>query len=319
MSSMNPTKSDVTIIIPVCNEEATLYTLYEQLASVMRRCSNRYEIIMIDDGSTDGSWDQMRNLAQEHAACKAVRFTKNFGQTAALAAGFSMASTSVVITIDADMQNDPADIPRILEKLAQGYDIVSGWRKDRRDPWLRSVMSKAANNMISWVTGLRLKDYGCTLKAYRSQMLQNLHLYGEMHRFLPAYLWLHGARITEVPVTHHPRKHGRSKYGFERILKVVLDLLTAKFFASFISKPIYIFGGTGILLGMGGIAVGCVVLYHKYAMGVWAHKNPLLLLAMFLGLLGMQFVALGLIAEVIIRSYYEIKDRKIYVIREHVT
>lgn len=310
---------EVSVIIPVYNEEENISRLVTELLEVLNSLNKKFEIIFIDDGSSDSSFSRLSVFAAQHPFIKLIRFTRNFGQTAALAAGISQAGGDILILSDADLQNNPQDIPNLLTKLAEGYDVVSGWRKNRQDPFFkRRLPSQIANKVISWITGVHLHDYGCTLKAYRSEFLKNIKLYGEMHRFLPAYLaWL-GAKIAEIEVRHRPRQWGKSKYGLERTFKIILDLMTVKFFGSFLSKPIYPFGGLGVILMGGGIVCGVITLIEKYAFGIWAHRNPLLLLAIFLFIVGLQFIMLGLLAEILIRTYYEAKGQPPYQIKETV-
>ncbi len=310
---------EVSVIIPVYNEEDNISCLIVEFLEVLKKLHKKFEIIFIDDGSSDTSYAKLSALSLSDSAIKVVRFTRNFGQTAAIAAGIAVAEGKILVLSDADLQNNPQDIPSLLAKLDEGYDVASGWRKDRQDSfWKRQLPSQIANKLISLITGVKLHDYGCTLKAYRRDFLKDIKLYGEMHRFLPAYLsWL-GAKIAEVEVNHRPRQWGKSKYGLERIFKVILDLMTVKFFGSFISKPIYPFGGLGILLITGGVACGIVTLIEKYFFGVWAHRNPLLLLAIFLFIVGLQFIILGLLAEILIRTYYETNNRPPYKIKETV-
>jgi glycosyltransferase involved in cell wall biosynthesis len=248
-----------------------------------------------------------------------VQFTRNFGQTAAMSAGFRHAQGRVYVAMDADNQNDPADIPGLLAKLDEGYDVVSGWRKDRRDKLLtRRIPSMIANRLLSSVTGVRLKDYGCSLKAYRAKYIDSIGLYGEMHRFIPAYAHMAGAKVVEMPVRHRPRRRGESKYGLVRIFKVVMDLLTVKFLSSYATKPSYLFGGVGSLLCVAGLASAAEVLIEKFAVGTYAHKNPFLLLAVFLFFLGVQLMLMGLIAELLVRTYHESQGKPIYLVKRTV-
>ena len=311
-------KIDLSLVIPVFNEEENVSDLYSKLDRICSRLGDRYEIIFIDDGSVDSSFEKLSSFAEEDKNVKIIRFQKNFGQTAAIAAGFSFSRGDIVIPLDADLQNDPNDIPRLLEKIRDGCDIVSGWRKKRKDTFTRRIPSIVANKLISIVTGVHLHDYGCTLKAYRRKFLEDVKLYGEMHRFIPAYAAWSGAKLGEIEVTHFPRIHGKSKYGLSRTFKVVLDLLTVKFLSSYLTKPIYVFGGLGLVLLFSGFVFGCITLIQKLVYSVWVHKNPLILLAVFLFTLGVQFIMLGLLAEIVIRTYYEIKDKPPYFIKEKV-
>ncbi|MFH1282770.1 MAG: glycosyltransferase family 2 protein [bacterium] len=309
---------NLSIVIPTYNEAGNTHLLWEKITDVMRKNSFTYEIIFVDDGSSDLTFGTLQELSKKDKHIKVIRLARNFGQTAALSAGFDNAQNELIITLDADLQNDPEDIPLLISELRKGFDVVSGWRKNRQDNLLRRIPSFFGNLIISKVTGVSLKDYGCTLKVYKRIFIEKLGLYGEMHRFLPAYLFLLGAKITEMPVNHHSRGWGKSKYGIGRTFKVLLDLFTAKFFVSYLTKPIYIFGGTGLVVLFLGILVGMFVLYQKYFLHIWVHRNPLLLLAMFLGILGIQFIAMGLIAEIVMRSYFESKGERPYMISEKI-
>lgn len=303
---------EISVVIPVYNEEESLPLLLDSLFKELKDLSA--EVIAVDDGSTDGTFRLLEERVKADPRLKAVRLTRNFGQTAALAAGFEAAQGRVVVPLDADGQNDPADVPRLLEEIRRGADVVSGWRHRRQDPWLtRRLPSAAANRIISWVTGVSLHDYGCTLKAYRREILQGLRLYGEMHRFLPAWCAWRGARIAELKVNHFPRRHGRSKYGLLRTFKVLLDLITAKFFVSYLTKPSYFFGGLGMLLMAGGFFSGLFPILDKFVMDRWGHlRIPFMILSVFLGLLGAMFIVLGLLAEILVRIYYENKNERPY-------
>ncbi len=307
---------DISLIVPFFNERDNLRILYSDAVAALEKLEKNFEIIFVDDGSTDGSGDVISELAISNHRVKVVQFTRNFGQTAAMAAGFDHASGRVYVAIDADNQNDPADIPRLLEKLDEGFDVVSGWRRERKDAFLtRRLPSMLANRLLSAVTGVRLKDYGCSLKAYRAEYMDSIHLYGEMHRFIPAFAHMAGARVAEVEVAHRPRTIGRSKYGLGRIFKVLMDLMTVKFLSSYATKPAYLFGGIGSLLCCGGIASGLEVLLEKFLKGTFAHRNPFLLLAVFLFSLGVQLILMGLIAEMLVRTYHESQGKPIYQVR----
>jgi glycosyltransferase involved in cell wall biosynthesis len=310
----------LSVVIPCYNEEESLPALLQALDAALPGLERTYEVIIVDDGSTDGSYALLRAAARTRPWLRLVRLRRNFGQTAAMSAGFDRARGEVVVPMDADLQNDPADIGRLLAEIDEGFDVVSGWRKDRKDRALtRRLPSVMANWLIGRVTGVRIHDYGCTLKAYRREVLREVHLYGEMHRFLPALAAWAGARIGELVVTHHPRRAGVSKYGLGRTLKVLLDLLTVKFLGGWATKPIYVFGLLGLLLcalGMG--AAGIVVVEKIYLPDAPAHRNPLLLLATFLFIIGMQSVMLGLLAEIGVRTYHESQHKPIYVVREEV-
>jgi len=305
----------VSIVIPVYNEEENLPPLLEQVHGALGGID--YEVILVDDGSQDRSFEIIRAGVRADRRVRAVRLRTNSGQTAALSAGFAAARGEIIAPLDADLQNDPADIPRLLEILGQGYDVVSGWRRDRHDDrWTRVIPSRVANRLISRISGVRLHDYGCTLKVYRRDILKRLRLFGEMHRFIPIYAAREGARVTEAPVTHHPRRHGRSKYGPGRTLKVLLDLLTIQFLTSYATKPIYIFGGIGAVLCGLGFAVAGITLLQKIFLSAWVHRNPLALLAVFLVLVGMQLVMMGVLAELIVRIWHETQRRPGYTVSE---
>lgn len=310
---------DLSIIVPFYNEEENVAEAYQRISSVLSALPHTYEIIFIDDGSRDKGFEILSEIAKKDSHLKLIRFMRNFGQTAAMSAGFKEARGRYYITCDADNQNDPRDIPALLEKMKEGYGVVSGWRKDRQDTFVtRTLPSSIANWLISKVTGVHLKDYGCTLKVYDSRYIDAVKLYGEMHRFIPAYAALAGAKIAEVPVNHFARTKGVSKYGLSRIFKVVLDLMTIKFLGSFSGKPNYLFGGTGLILNLVAFFIGGVVLYQKFADHVFAHKNPLLLLAVFLSLLGVLLMMMGLLAEVLMRTYHESQNKEIYLVMERV-
>ena len=308
---------DISVVVPVLNEEESLPLLHQRLSEVLAGSSYSYEILAVDDGSTDRSFEVLRDLAAEDEHLRVVRFRRNYGQTAAFAAGFDRAQGDVVITIDADLQNDPADIPALLAKIAEGYDVVSGWRVDRQDRFLdRRLPSVAANNLIRWVTGVQIHDNGCSLKAYRREVLKDVHLYGEMHRFLPALAYAAGARVTEIPVRHHPRRFGKAKYGLSRTLKVLLDVLAVRFLMSYSTRPIHVFGLLGLLSFGAGMAtllyLAIVRLFLLQPIG----DRPLTLLGILLTMLGVQLVTSGLLAELVIRTYYESQGKPIYTVRE---
>ncbi len=309
---------EVSVVVPIFNEEGNIAAFYGQLRAALEALGRRYEIVYVDDGSRDGSFARLQTLAATDAHVRVVRFRRNFGQTAALQAGIEFSRGEVLVFMDGDLQNDPADIGRLLAQIEQGYDVVSGWRQDRQDPWLsRRIPSRIANGLISLVTGVPLNDYGCTLKAYRREVIENVKLYGEMHRFIPAFAALGGASVTEVPVRHHPRRFGKSKYGLSRTLRVLLDLMTVKFLGSYSTKPNYVFGFAGLVLWLCAFLCGAVVLVKKFLPPYpEAHNNPLLLLAVFLAILGVQFMMLGLLAELIIRTYHESQGKRIYVVRQ---
>lgn len=307
----------LSLLIPVFNEIENLDLLYQRLVESLEPLGEPFEVLLVDDGSTDGSVARIREICARDGRFSLLGLNRNFGQTAAMAAGIDHARGEIVITLDADLQNDPADIPRLLEIYRQGYDLVSGWRRKRNDAWLsRTLPSRMANGLISWITGVHLHDYGCTLKAYRRDLLQQLDLYGEMHRFLPALLAHLGARITEVEVTHHPRHAGTSKYGLGRTGKVLLDLMTVKFLGSWATKPIYLFGGMGFLCLFLGLLSGLTLIGLKVLAGISMILTPLPLLTAMLLILGIQFLLMGLLAEIQVRTYHESQQKKIYVLRE---
>jgi glycosyltransferase involved in cell wall biosynthesis len=307
---------EISIVIPVYNEEENLPVLQDQIRAVLDTLDRSAEIVYVDDGSTDTSYGVLTRLAHDDSRVRVIRFRRNFGQTAAIAAGLDYAQGEIIVMMDSDLQNDPTDIPRLLAKLDEGYDVVSGWRKDRQDAELkRKLPSRVANSLISATTGVHLHDYGCTLKAYRREVFSHARLYGEMHRFIPVFAYLAGAKITEMEVVHHPRIHGKSKYGLWRIVKVLLDLTTVKFLSSYSTKPIYVFGGAGFATMGGGVATGLLVLYQKWVRKIYAHRNPFLLLAIFLFLVGLIFVMMGLLAELLMRTWYESQGKRTYTVR----
>ncbi|RKZ35438.1 MAG: glycosyltransferase [Gammaproteobacteria bacterium] len=310
---MKKTISSISIIIPVYNEEGNLSLLYESLVSTFATMDYNYEMIFVDDGSNDTSFSLLEQLAQQNTNVKVIRFTRNYGQTAALAAGIDHAQGDAVVFMDADLQNDPTDIPMMLAKLNEGYDVVSGWRKDRQDTWLTRILpSKIANWVISKVTKVHLHDYGCTLKVYRRQVLNGYHLYGEMHRFLPAFAAQVGAKIVEVPVKHHPRRYGQSKYGLGRTGKVILDLFTVKFLNHYAQHPIYLFGSVGIVLVLLSFLLLSYLLVGKFFYGLSMIRSPLLLMSSMFVILGVQSIFLGLISELLVRTYHESQDKPTY-------
>ena len=309
---------ELSIVVPVLNEADNLIPLYEEICHTV---NDRYncEILFIDDGSTDNSPAVMSTLLQDDPRVRIIRFRRNFGQTAALSAGFEHARGQIIIPLDADGQNDPADIPKLIEKLNEGYDIVSGWRRKRHDNVLtRKVPSLMANWLIARITGVKLHDFGCTLKAYRASSLKEIRLYGEMHRFIPALASWSGEKVGELVVNHRPRTKGTAKYGLGRTFKVILDLITIRFLMSFSTKPIYVFGGLGVLSTLGAFLSGTAVLYQKFisASHLSMNKNPLLVLTAMLITASIQFILMGLLAEILVRIYHESQDRPIYVIEK---
>jgi glycosyltransferase involved in cell wall biosynthesis len=309
---------NLSLVIPVYNEEENLPLLYDALHQALDPLNNTWEVIFVDDGSRDGSFDVLRSLVeQDPEHIRVLSFRRNFGQTAAIAAGLDHACGEIIILLDADMQNDPADIPMLLAKLDEGYDLVSGWRKDRKDNRLtRTLPSNLANGLISWTTGVHLHDYGCTLKAYRRDALEGFRLYGEMHRFIPVFAHSIGARITELPVHHHARKFGKAKYGLERTIKVLLDLFTVKFLLSYSNKPIYLFGGTGFLLMFVGAADLLFLLARRTFFRTPVFTSPLLQIGVMFFIMGFQSILMGLIAELLARTYHESQQKPTYTIRK---
>ncbi len=310
---------DLSIVIPVYNEAESLPGLYAELIRVLSDLERPYEIIAVDDGSSDDSWAVLKRLTANDSHVKAIRFRRNFGQTAAFAAGFDAAQGEIVITIDADGQNDPADIPRLLDKMAEGYDIVSGWRQDRKEPFfLRRMPSVVANWLISQTTDVRLHDYGCSLKAYHRDVAKNIRLYGELHRFIPALASWMGVCIAEVPVCDRKRLYGKSKVGIGRTTRVFFDLLTVAFLLSYSARPMQLFGLLGLLSFGVGTLVGLYLTVLKVFYSVSLSNRPMLWLAVLLIVIGVQFISLGLIAEMMTRTYHETQDKPIYAIREKV-
>jgi len=307
----------ISITISVYNEEENLYILYDQLINVLSIMDCKYEIIFVNDGSTDASAARLNELANKDTNVKVIHFTRNFGQTAAMMAGFDHAIGEIIIPLDADLQNDPDDIPHLIAKLNEGYDVCSGWRKDRKDSLFRKVLvSKVANKIISRISGVRLKDYGCTLKAYRKNVIKGVKLYGEMHRFIPVYASWEGAKITEIPVKHHPRIHGKSKYGLERTLKVILDLIVITFLDNYAKKPIYIFGGAGFICSLLSIGSFSYATWLKLINDISFIQTPLPVLSAMTMLAAFMCILMGLLAEMIMRTYYETQQKSIYLIRD---
>ncbi len=312
----------VTIVIPCYNEVETIPRLVAALDATyatLGGMGRETEVIMVDDGSRDGTFVKLRESSATRPWMRLIRFRRNYGQTAAMAAGFKAARGDVVIPMDADLQNDPADIPKLLAKLDEGFDVVSGWRRDRKDKVAtRKLPSWIANWVIARVSGVELHDYGCTLKAYKREFLDEVHLYGEMHRFIPIYAKWAGARVTEMVVTHHPRREGQSKYGLMRTFKVLLDLITVKFLGDYSTKPLYFFGGLGFAMCAAGIVTAAYTLFQRIAEHAWVHRNPLFVVSVFLFMLGVQFVMMGLLAELQIRTYHESQSKATYLVAESV-
>jgi glycosyltransferase involved in cell wall biosynthesis len=310
-------RTQLSIVVPVFNEEDSIEPLVESLVSVLRQMGRAFEIIFVNDGSTDRSAERLFGAATVYPEIKVIDFRHNTGQTAALMAGIDHASGDIIITLDADLQNDPEDIPLLLNKLDEGVDVVSGWRKDRQDPRIRrTLISRIANLLISHISGVKLHDFGCTLKVYRKEVLTGMRLYGEMHRFVPIYASWMGGKVIELPVRHHARRFGRSKYGFSRTVKVVLDLMVVKFFSRYLVKPIYVFGGFGIWSIFSGIVVIGYALYLKFFEATSLIQTPLPVLAAMLLLIGVTSILMGLLAEITVRTYFESQGRRSYDVRK---
>src|ERR1700694_518168 len=307
----------LSVIVLVYNELESLAPMHEELMGVLEALDLSYEVVYIDDGSRDGSTERLGQLAARDPHVRVVRFRRNFGQTAAVQAGIDHSRGDILVFMDGDMQNDPHDIPRLLEKIDEGYDVVSGWRRDRQDDASRVLPSRIANWIIARVTGVPLNDFGCTLKAYHRDVIQDVKLYGEMHRFIPVYASWVGARIAELPVNHRPRSFGKSKYSLSRTSRVLLDLFTVKLLGSYSTKPIYFFGFAAFGLWALAFVFAAIVIIQKLLPPYpYAHNNPLLLLAVFLGIVGVQFILMGLLAELSIRAYHESQGKTTYVVRE---
>jgi glycosyltransferase involved in cell wall biosynthesis len=313
---------DISVFLPVFNEEPNLRLLHEKLDQALTKLGRRAEIIYVDDGSTDGSLQVLREIAAKDPRARVIALRRNYGQTPAMAAGIHAARGRVLIPMDADLQNDPVDIARLLEKLDEGYDVVSGWRKNRKDPlFTRKIPSMMANWLISKIGGVPLHDYGCSLKAYSRESLADVQLYGEMHRFIPIYASWSGARVAEIPVEHHPRTMGKSKYGLSRTIKVVFDLMTIKFMASYQTKPLYVFGWAGLLTFL--VSFVCAVFAFLMKFAGWPHhadfiQTPLPVLSAVMLVLGVQFFLMGLLAEMLVRTYHESQAKAIYAVRERI-
>jgi glycosyltransferase involved in cell wall biosynthesis len=305
-------KPDISIVIPIFNEEENVDALVKALWEALQQANFTFEILFVNDGSRDRTLARLRAALAGKPHARVIDFRRNYGQTAAIMAGIDYARGGIIISLDADLQNDPRDIPKLLAKLDEGYDVVSGWRHDRQDPATRSLLSRMANRIISRISGVPLHDYGCTLKAYRADVVKGVRLYGEMHRFIPIYASWMGARVTELPVSHHPRKAGKSKYGFDRVIKVVLDLLVVKFLDRHMVKPIYVFGGFGLLSLLISMMSGIWALYLKFVDHQSFILTPLPLLTVFSLLIAVMSVLMGLIAEMLVRTYFESQQRAPY-------
>ncbi len=315
---MSTPEIGLSIIVPAFNEEKNVPRMVEEITAAVDRLKISYEVIFIDDGSRDGTFAALKEAHGTDPRIKVIRFRKNFGQTAALSAGFDYALGEIIVTIDADLENDPNDIGLLLEKIGEGYDLVSGWRKDRwkKHFFSRRLPSLTANWLISRITKVRLRDYGCTLKAFRRDVIKNIKLYGEMHRFIPAIAATIGVDIAEVPVSFRPRIHGQSKYGFSRSIRVFLDLLTVKFLLSYSTRPLQIFGLLGLISGGFGGVLGAVLSYQRLFLRQSISNRPLLLLAILLMVIGFQFITMGLLGEIMVRTYHEAVEKRIYVVRD---
>lgn len=310
-------KIDVSVVIPLFNEIENLSQLHSQLTSALNTLDRNSEIILIDDGSTDGTYSALKEIHEKDKRVWVIRLRRNFGQAAAFSAGFDFARGEVIVTMDGDLQNDPADIPRLLEKIDEGYDIVSGWRIHRKDGFItRRLPSMMANALISNVTGVKLHDYGCSLKAYRNEVVKNIRLYGELHRFIPALASWMGIRMAELPVNHYPRKHGRSKYGLGRTIKVILDLITVKFLLDYATRPLQIFGLAGMISFVIGTGISLYLTILRLFFSVGLSDRPILLLAILLIMLGVQLILMGLLGELVVRTYHESQEKPIYAVRE---
>lgn len=304
---------DLSVVVPVHNEVDNIRELHRELHTALRPAGLSYELLFVDDGSTDGSWQQLEDLQRDDPQLILIRLTRNYGQTAALAAGLAQSTGTDVVLLDGDRQNVPADIPALLAKRREGYDLVAGWRHERRDPWLtRRLPSQAANRVIGLITGVHLHDYGCTLKVIRGDLARSLRLYGEMHRFIPALVDDMGGRIVEIRVNHRPRVAGKSNYGVSRTVRVILDLVTVKFLSSYSTRPIHIFGLVGLLATIVGLLIMCVLGFERLYFGTPIGGRPIVLLGILLTIMGLQFVTMGLLGELLVRTYHESQDKPVY-------
>ncbi|MFH2122647.1 MAG: glycosyltransferase family 2 protein [Pseudomonadota bacterium] len=308
---------NISVVIPLLNEEKNIPILYDELTQVLKKLSIKYELLFVDDGSSDSSLEILQKLQLEDTHICIISLRKNFGQTSAMSAGFDLAIGDVIIAMDADLQNDPADIPLLLKKIDEGVDLVTGWRYNRQDPFFsRKLPSKIANRIISFATGVHLHDYGCTLKAFKREVIKTIKLYGEMHRFIPAIASAMGVSIAEVKVNHRPRRFGSSKYGISRTLRVILDLITVKFLLNYATRPIHVFGTCGFISGSFGATIAIVLIIQRQLYGVPLSDRPLLLLAVLFIFVGVQFITIGLVAEMLARTYHESQDKPTYYIRK---
>jgi len=316
---LSQSSDTISIVIPLYNERENIADLVKRVTETMQSVDLSYELILVDDGSTDGSIELLAKLQLLEPNIKVIELRRNFGQTAALAAGFDHARGNIIVPLDGDLQNDPADIPRLIEKLNEGYDVVSGWRRKRKDKFItRKIPSWFANKIIGFFTGVKLHDYGCTLKAYRREVVEHVNLYGEMHRFIPAIANWAGAKVTEMEVTHHPRTRGKTKYGLSRTVKVIFDLITVKFLGTFSTKPLHVFGLIGFFTFLMGCLSGAYVLYRKFISDppLSMNRNPLLSLTAMLMIMSVVFVLMGLLAEMQCRTYHESQNKPTYVVRK---
>ena len=308
---------DISVVVPLYNEEDNVQLLYEEIKGVLDTMAEQAEIVFVDDGSRDRTLAKLEAIQAGDDHVRVVSLRRNFGQTAAMTAGFDHARGGVIITMDGDLQNDPHDIPQLVAKLNEGYDVVTGWRHDRQDAFLsRRLPSQLANRLISWVTGVGLHDYGCTLKAFRREVIDNINLYGEMHRFIPAIASGMGISFTEVKVNHRARRFGTSKYGIARTIRVVLDLITVKFMLSYATRPLHVFGTVGVVSSLLGVLIALVLTVQRQLYGVALANRPLLLLAVLLIFMGIQFITIGLLAELVVRTYHESQKKPIYYVRK---
>jgi len=307
----------LTVVIPIYNEKQNISYLYDNLNNVLPDIGKKYEVILIDDGSIDGSFKELLKIHENNKNYKIIRFRKNFGQTPAMSAGFDYANGEIIITLDADLQNDPKDIPALLKKIDEGYDIVSGWRINRQDKAVsRRLPSKIANWLIARLTGVKIHDYGCTLKAYRSDVVKNVELYGEMHRYIPAVASWMGISVAEVPVHHHSRKFGKSKYGISRTIRVILDIITIKYLLSYSQRPIQIFGLIGIVTGAIGIIITIYLIIMRLFFNMALSSRPLFTLSIFMIFIGVQLITMGILGELIMRTYHEASGKPTYAVKE---
>ena len=308
---------DISVVVPLYNEEDNVQLLYEEIKGVLDTMAEQAEIVFVDDGSRDRTLAKLEAIQTGDDHVRVVSLRRNFGQTAAMTAGFDHARGGIIITMDGDLQNDPHDIPQLVGKLNEGYDVVTGWRHDRQDAFLsRRLPSQLANRLISWVTGVGLHDYGCTLKAFRREVIDNINLYGEMHRFIPAIASGMGISFTEVKVNHRARRFGTSKYGISRTIRVVLDLITVKFMLSYATRPLHVFGTVGVVSSLLGVLIALVLTVQRQLYGVALANRPLLLLAVLLIFMGIQFITIGLLAELVVRTYHESQKKPIYYVRK---